>query len=370
MARLIVNPGSPAAWEIQLKPGANSIGRGLANDFKITDGSVSNTHCQVLVSDGSAVIKDLGSSNGTFVNRMPVQEALLQHGQTVHLGGLEMMFCDETPVAQATVAPAASLPPSLQVAHLEAQTAPPVPVPTAARLRLSTAAPKTTADRKPNFGLGVLGALAGSFVGSLIYFLIFNYTGLRFKLIAIGVGYLAGLGAELLGRKEGSKQLGMIAAALALSGIVGAQYLVARNWWSEGEILLAQARDSAYADAVAEAKKVLAAVPNGADQEIRVYLAKEDADPGEKPDLTAVSDEDLKSFRETTMVEMRGLASGTIAKADFEKTHGLDQAKTSAEKESDEGTFKAVFLILFLSRLNLISLAAAAALAFKVCSNA
>ena len=75
MARLVINPGSPAAWEIQLKPGANFIGRGFANDFKIPDGSVSGSHCQIMVSDSSVAIKDLGSTNGTFVNRRPVKEA-------------------------------------------------------------------------------------------------------------------------------------------------------------------------------------------------------------------------------------------------------------------------------------------------------
>src|SRR5947209_5743931 len=89
MARLVVNHGSPAAWEIQLKPGENFIGRGFANDFKLTDPSVSGSHCQLTVSDGSIRLKDLGSTNGTFVNSAKVQEAVLQTGQLVKLGGVE-----------------------------------------------------------------------------------------------------------------------------------------------------------------------------------------------------------------------------------------------------------------------------------------
>ena len=73
MARLLINPGSPSAWEIQLKPGTNLLGRGFANDFKITDPSVSGSHCQIVVEGGQFVIKDLGSTNGTFVNRAPVK---------------------------------------------------------------------------------------------------------------------------------------------------------------------------------------------------------------------------------------------------------------------------------------------------------
>jgi hypothetical protein len=44
MNRLIVNPGTPQAWEIQLKPGTNALGRSDANDFKINDASVSGSH--------------------------------------------------------------------------------------------------------------------------------------------------------------------------------------------------------------------------------------------------------------------------------------------------------------------------------------
>jgi len=74
MNRLVVNPGTPQAWEIQLKPGTNSLGRGDANDFKINDPSVSGSHCQILVSDHSVVLKDSSSSNGTFVGGTRIQD--------------------------------------------------------------------------------------------------------------------------------------------------------------------------------------------------------------------------------------------------------------------------------------------------------
>lgn len=95
MARLVINPGAPTVSEVQLKPGANSIGRGPDNDVKLLDGSVSGSHCQILLNEHGAVLKDLGSTNGTFVNRTPVQEAELQNGQTLHLGGVPMIFLSE-----------------------------------------------------------------------------------------------------------------------------------------------------------------------------------------------------------------------------------------------------------------------------------
>ncbi len=91
MARLIVNPGTPQAWEIPLKEGANSIGRGDHNDFKIPDASVSDSHCEVFVQDGAIKIKDLGSTNGTHIDRSQVKEAMLAAGQRFHLGTVELI---------------------------------------------------------------------------------------------------------------------------------------------------------------------------------------------------------------------------------------------------------------------------------------
>ena len=92
---MVVNPGSPGAWEIQLRPGINSLGRGAANDFQIPHGSVSGSHCEISVSDGRVLLRDLGSTNGSFVNRTQVQEAGLEHGQPVRLGDIEMVFYED-----------------------------------------------------------------------------------------------------------------------------------------------------------------------------------------------------------------------------------------------------------------------------------
>src|SRR6266404_6380445 len=238
------------------------------------------------------------------------------------------------------------------------------------RPQAQPASVKELPGKKPSFAMGLLGAVIGSVVGSLIYYLIFKYTGFRLKLLAVGVGYLSGLGAELLGRKEGSKELGVIAAVFTLMGIVGAQYLVARSWWHGGTDLEPGSK-SAYEESVSEAKKVVKAVPTGSDQEIRLYLAKEEAaDSGDKIDPKSVTPDEIKAFRETTLPEMQNLASGKTSKADFEKVNNIDESADKKDKDSEEGTFKAVFLLLLLSRINLISLCAAAGLAFKVSANA
>jgi FHA domain len=124
MARLVIRPGSPGAWEVTLKTGANSLGRNPSNDVKLDDPSVSGSHCEIRLENEHAAIKDLGSTNGTFVNGAPVSEAALGPGHTIHLGSLEMLFCSDAPVsaggAQAAAAP--------RVAPI----APPLPPPRAA----------------------------------------------------------------------------------------------------------------------------------------------------------------------------------------------------------------------------------------------
>lgn len=138
MARLVINPGSPAAWEVQLKPGVNSLGRAQANDFLIADPSVSGTHCQIVVEGVKTTLKDLGSTNGTYLNRAPVKDAVLQTGQTIHLGGVEMAFYGDGPppvpvgVAQAVPAGAPRVTGAAPVARISGL--PPAP-------RVATAAP-------------------------------------------------------------------------------------------------------------------------------------------------------------------------------------------------------------------------------------
>jgi len=142
MARLVVNPGSPAAWEIQLKPGANFIGRGFANDFKIPDGSVSGSHCQITVKDQSVVLKDLGSTNGTFVNRSPVQETELRDGSTVHLGSVVLSyFADGTSTQQVV--------PMAQASLAELQPEAQIPIPPRVRVQVRVSAPAQPITKPP-----------------------------------------------------------------------------------------------------------------------------------------------------------------------------------------------------------------------------
>src|SRR5438477_9761691 len=111
MAKLLLNSASGQAQELHLKPGLSRVGRNDGNDIQIEHPSISSFHCEVNCAGDTVTIKDLGSTNGTFIERAPIQEACLAHGQRLQLGSVEMILDaanaqvvaqNSTPVLEAT----------------------------------------------------------------------------------------------------------------------------------------------------------------------------------------------------------------------------------------------------------------------------
>jgi serine/threonine protein kinase len=69
------------------------IGRSEGNDYQIADPSVSGRHCEVTLDRaGSLLVRDVGSTNGTFVEGQRITEALMKPGQALRLGNVELAF--------------------------------------------------------------------------------------------------------------------------------------------------------------------------------------------------------------------------------------------------------------------------------------
>jgi len=64
-----------------------TIGRGLDVQVHIQDPCVSRRHCEIEDIGESICVHDLNSKNGTFVNGHRVHDAILAPGDTLHLGG-------------------------------------------------------------------------------------------------------------------------------------------------------------------------------------------------------------------------------------------------------------------------------------------
>jgi EAL domain-containing protein (putative c-di-GMP-specific phosphodiesterase class I) len=68
------------------------IGRNVSAHYCINSRHVSKEHAQIVLDGGQVRIRDLGSTNGTFVNGQRVQEAVLSHGDIVHIAHKEFRF--------------------------------------------------------------------------------------------------------------------------------------------------------------------------------------------------------------------------------------------------------------------------------------
>jgi hypothetical protein len=91
MAKLVLLSEGLTGKSHELKVDKTTIGRLDDNAFQISEPSVSSHHCEVLLRGNDIVIKDLNSTNGTFVNGEAVTtEAVLKPGQLLRLGQVEM----------------------------------------------------------------------------------------------------------------------------------------------------------------------------------------------------------------------------------------------------------------------------------------
>ena len=72
--------------------GVVTIGAMDDNDLTINEETVSRFHCKVVQEEEGYVLVDLGSTNGTFINRVRIREAYLKSGCTVQLGKAELKF--------------------------------------------------------------------------------------------------------------------------------------------------------------------------------------------------------------------------------------------------------------------------------------
>jgi predicted component of type VI protein secretion system len=91
MARLVILSEGFTGKAHELTVDKTTIGRVDDNTFAIPEGSVSSHHCEVLLRGGDIIVRDLNSTNGTFINGHQVNgEAPLKPGQILRLGQVEM----------------------------------------------------------------------------------------------------------------------------------------------------------------------------------------------------------------------------------------------------------------------------------------
>lgn len=90
MVRLVLLSEGFAGRTYELKVDKTTVGRVSDNAFEIPESSVSSHHAEILLRGNDVVIKDLGSTNGTFINGEKITEAVLKPGQTLKFGTVEL----------------------------------------------------------------------------------------------------------------------------------------------------------------------------------------------------------------------------------------------------------------------------------------
>jgi adenylate cyclase len=78
------------------------------NTLQIADGSVSSHHAEIVLRGTEILIRDLGSTNGTYINNEKITESVLKPGQTLRFGQVELKIDDGRPVSAPAPASAAA----------------------------------------------------------------------------------------------------------------------------------------------------------------------------------------------------------------------------------------------------------------------
>jgi pSer/pThr/pTyr-binding forkhead associated (FHA) protein len=91
-ALLVVQRGPNAGARFLLDADKTTAGRRPDSDIFLDDVTVSRKHAEFLRREAQFVVRDVGSLNGTYVQRDRIEEAVLRDGDEVQIGKFRMVF--------------------------------------------------------------------------------------------------------------------------------------------------------------------------------------------------------------------------------------------------------------------------------------
>ncbi|TSA41818.1 MAG: response regulator [Verrucomicrobiales bacterium] len=94
MAKLVVITKSLAGLALELGKSWVTIGRAAGNTFQIVETSISGQHCEVLLRGDELIVRDMRSTNGTFIKGVLVTEGILKKGEILRLGEIDLQLED------------------------------------------------------------------------------------------------------------------------------------------------------------------------------------------------------------------------------------------------------------------------------------
>jgi len=90
-ALLRVDHGPNAGSRFLLDSDLTTVGRHPSSDIFLDDVTVSRKHAQFVRADGGFLVRDVGSLNGTYVNRERIDSAVVRTGDEVQIGKFRLV---------------------------------------------------------------------------------------------------------------------------------------------------------------------------------------------------------------------------------------------------------------------------------------
>jgi pSer/pThr/pTyr-binding forkhead associated (FHA) protein len=94
MAKLVIQQNGRKIGKKHLSPGMNYIGRTKDQDIALKDESVSRRHARIQVdrTEKIFIYEDLGSLNGSYINRIKANKKLLSKNDIIFIGSHHLHF--------------------------------------------------------------------------------------------------------------------------------------------------------------------------------------------------------------------------------------------------------------------------------------
>ena len=92
MGMLVVKRGPNAGSRFMLEADVTRAGRHPDSEIFLDDITVSRRHAEFVRQGPGYVVRDVGSLNGTYLNRERLEEAPLDHGDEVQIGKFKLVF--------------------------------------------------------------------------------------------------------------------------------------------------------------------------------------------------------------------------------------------------------------------------------------
>ncbi len=91
-ALLVVPRGPNAGSQFLIEKEVTTLGRHPESDIFLDDITVSRRHVEITSGDAGVIVRDVGSLNGTYVNRERIDEAPLRHGDELQIGKFKLVY--------------------------------------------------------------------------------------------------------------------------------------------------------------------------------------------------------------------------------------------------------------------------------------